>query len=191
MSPARAASEAVAVDGAGETPAAGRVGMWTFLVSDAMSFAGLLAAYAVLRTRAERWPDAAARLDVPLATVMTFVLLASSLTMALAVDAARAGRTRAVAGWLAVTLALGATFLAGQAREWAALAAHGFDFAADHAASTFYVVTGWHGAHVAAGVIYLGVVVVRRRVDAIATAALFWQFLDAVWIVIFTAVYLI
>ncbi|MDB4971113.1 MAG: bb3-type cytochrome oxidase subunit [Myxococcales bacterium] len=172
-------------------PTTGRLGMWTFLASDVMSFGGLLAAYAYLRTRAQTWPEAGTRLDVRLAAVMTFVLLASSLTMAFAVDAARAGRARGTAGWLAATLALGAAFLGGQAWEWTALARHGYDFAADHASSTFYVVTGWHGAHVAAGVIYLTVVVARRRLDAVPSAALFWQFLDAVWILIFTALYLV
>jgi len=164
--------------------------MWTFLASDAMSFGGLLVAYAVLRTRADAWPAAAARLDVPLAAVLTLVLLASSLTVALAADAARAGRARATAGWLGATLALGAAFLGGQAWEWHALAHHGVGFAADQAASTFYAITGWHGAHVAAGLVYLGVVLARRRGEAVASAALFWQFLDAVWMVLFTAVYL-
>jgi cytochrome c oxidase subunit III len=167
----------------------GRFGMWVFLVTDAMSFGALLLAYAVLRARAQSWPEAAARLDVPLASVATFVLLASSLTMALAVDnAATPGAARR---WLLATLALGLGFLALQAFEYRALARHGIGFGSDQAASSFFVATGWHGLHVLAGVVVLAVVTARGRLGALPMVALFWQFLDAVWILLFTFLYLV
>jgi heme/copper-type cytochrome/quinol oxidase subunit 3 len=170
----------------------GSLGMWIFLAADAASFAALLIAYAVLRARAAAWPDALARLNLPLGGALTYILLASSTTMALAVGAARAGRPPAVATrWLWATIALGALFVAGQALEWRTLVAHGIGVASDQAAASYYVCTGWHGAHVIAG---LALLVTRRRAandaDKLAVAALFWHFVDAVWIVVFTSVYL-
>lgn len=170
---------------------AGRLGMWIFLVTDAASFGALLISYGVLRARATAWPAAAGRLDLGMASVITFVLLASSLTVALAVDAAAAGRRRPALAWLGATLALGVWFLLGTSHEWVILARRGFGLSADAAASTYYACTGWHALHVTIGVVYLGVVAARRKLDALAAAALFWQFLDAVWILIFTFVYLI
>jgi heme/copper-type cytochrome/quinol oxidase subunit 3 len=170
---------------------AGKLGMWIFLVADAISFASLLTAAAVLRVRAATWPEAARRFDVPLAAGLTYVLLGSSLTMALAVDAAQAGRARAAQRRLWMTLMLGAAFVAGQAIEWSRLGRHGVTVAGDAQASSFFVCTGWHGAHVLAGVITLAVLgVTRASASKLAVAALFWHFLDAMWILIFTLVYL-
>lgn len=145
--------------------------MWVFLVTDALSFGALLLAYAVLRARAgAAWPDTAARLDLPLAAVATLALVGSSLTLA--------------RGWLVPTLALGAAFLGAQGFEYATLARHGVGFGSDVAASIFFVATGWHGLHVLGGLVTLGA---ARRAPA---AALFWQFVDAVWLVLFTVFYL-
>ena len=146
-----------------------RFGMWVFLVTDAMSFGALLLAYAVLRARAETWPDVAARLNLPLAAVATLALGASSLTL--------------LRGRVGATIVLGVAFLGAQAFEYATLARHGVGFGADQAASIFFVATGWHGLHVIAGVAALAL---ARRSPA---AALFWQFVDAVWIVLVTALY--
>ena len=151
-----------------------RFGMWVFLVTDAMSFGALLCVYAVERTRADHWPDVAARLNLPLAAVATLLLLASSLTLA---------RGKRVA-----TIALGIGFVGAQAFEYATLARHGVGFSADAAASIFFATTGWHGLHVLAGVIALACA--RSDDVAAGSPALFWQFVDAVWIVLFTAFYL-
>jgi heme/copper-type cytochrome/quinol oxidase subunit 3 len=174
----------------------GRLGMWVFLVADAVSFAALLIAGVALRARSgapsDPWPDAAARFDVPLAAGLTFALLASSTTMAFAVDAAGAGRAPAARRWLWGTVALGLVFVGGQALEWAALRRHGVGVASDLQAASFFATTGWHGAHVVAGVVALVALGLRRAVAAetLAVAALFWHFLDAAWIVIFTVGYL-
>lgn len=165
----RGMSQAPVADSAAEEPV-GRFGMWVFLVTDAMSFGALLLTYALLRVRAESWSDVAAKLDLPLAALATLLLLFSSLTMA---------RGRVVA-----TLALGAAFVALQAFEWIALGRHGVGLGADRAASSFFVVTGWHGLHVLAGLVLVAVRGAHRPV------VLFWQFVDAVWIVLFTVFYL-
>lgn len=154
---------------ADEEPVA-RFGMWVFLVTDAMSFGALLLVYAVLRAGADAWPATAARLDLRLAAVATLALVGSSLTLA---------RRRVVA-----TLVLGAAFVALQAFEYATLVRHGVGFGSDRAASIFFAATGWHGLHVVAGLLALAL---ARHSSA---AALFWQFVDAVWIVLFTAFYL-
>ena len=88
------------------------------------------------------------------------------------------------------TLALGLAFLGLQAYEFATLARHGIGFSTDRAASCFFAVTGWHGLHVLVGVILLAVVAIARRGEAPRLVALFWQFLDAVWIVLFVLFYL-
>ena len=144
-----------------------RFGMWVFLVTDAMSFAALLLAAAVLRVRAESWPRIGTNL--PLAAVAAAALFASSLTL--------------MRGRVVATLALGATFLGVQVYEWATLL-HG-DL--DVARAIFFVVTGWHGLHVIAGLVVLAL---ARRSPGTGAAALFWQFVDAVWIVLFTVFYL-
>lgn len=150
-----------------------RFGMWVFLVTDAMSFGALLLAYAVLRAHAEAWPDTAARLSLPLATVAATALVASSLTL--------------MRGWIVPTLGLGVAFLGAQAVEYVMLVRHGVGIGADPAASIFFVATGWHGLHVVIGLVALAI---ARRPSPGGAAALFWQFVDAVWIVLFTAFYL-
>jgi heme/copper-type cytochrome/quinol oxidase subunit 3 len=90
-------------------------------------------------------------------------------------------------------MALGVAFVAGQAVEWAALRRHGVGLASDLQAASFFATTGWHGAHVLAGVVALAALGLRRRpvpAETLAVAALFWHFLDAAWIVIFTVGYL-
>lgn len=187
--PARDSTAEAVADESHRSP--GLLGMWIFLAADALSFAALLIAYAVLRARAAAWPDAAARLDLPLGGALTYILLASSTTMGLAVGAARSGRGQLAARWLWATIALGACFVAGQAFEWRALATHGIGIARDQAAASYYVCTGWHGVHVLAGLaILLGRTRAAAHADKLAVAALFWHFVDAVWIVVFTCVYL-
>jgi heme/copper-type cytochrome/quinol oxidase subunit 3 len=152
---------------------ASRFGMWVFLVTNAMSFGALLLAYALLRARAEAWPHLA--LNLPVAAVATVALAASSLTL--------------LRGRVAATIALGLVFAGAQAFEYATLAHHGVGFGATQAASIFFVATGWHWLHVLAGVVALAVV--PRTSSAFASTALFWQFVDAVWIVLFAAFYLV
>jgi cytochrome c oxidase subunit III len=174
----------------GGNVAVGPAGMWTFLATDAMGFGGLLIAYGVLRVRADVWPDPRARLALAPAAAMTFALLLSSLTMTLATRAATVTRRRL---WLGATLALGVAFLAGAAFEYRHLlgAAPPMGLTSDLFASTFYVVTGFHGLHVLAGVV--GVCFMLRAkvsVQAVETMGLYWHFVDAAWMPIFSLIYL-
>lgn len=184
----------------------GRVGMWVFLATDVMGFGGLLLAYALLRVRAGAWPDPATRFDRPLAAALTFVLLLSGATVSLAVAAAREGRSRAARVWLALTALAGLVFVAGQAAEFQGLAgARHIGLTADQAAAIFYVITAYHGIHVLVGVAVLLAIAIRakaktaeeavgvrdRMAGEVDVAALYWQFVDVVWIVIFSALYLL
>ena len=183
-----------------------KLGMWIFLLSDAFSFSGLLITYGVLRAAAPRWwQEGEPALGINFTAGLTFLLICSSVTMVLAVLASRApGGRRATAGYLALTVLGGALFLLGQAHEYfgigsAGLLEQGLRFGASARASTFYVVTSFHGAHVLTGVIILTVMLVRTLrahdgrlpADAIESAGLFWHFVDLVWILVFTFVYLI
>lgn len=142
-----------------------RTGMLVFLGSDAVTFATLLAAVAYLRVVKGGW--SAGFLDVKLGLAMTAVLVASSVALYF--------KQRAVA------VLLGAAFLGLQAWEWTHL---DVPLAASHATASFHIITGFHGLHVAAGIVLLATI--RRDL-----AALFWQFVDAVWIAIFVCVYLL
>ena len=177
--------------------------MWVFLATDAMGFAGLLLAYALLRARAPVWPDPAVRFDRSLAGALTFVLLFSGGTMSAAVVAAREGRAGATRALLLLTALAGAAFAGGQVLEFHALAtARHVGLTADHAAALFYVITGYHGLHVLVGVFVLalaaargasttGATGVRARFAGLEVISLYWQFVDVVWIILFTVLYLL
>jgi len=183
----------VAIDGAGDgVPdsaqrggGTGVTGMWMFLATDAMGFGGLFIAYGILRVRADVWPDPRTRLALAPAAAMTFALLASSLTMTLAT---RAVGLRARRVWLLVTLALGIAFLAGAAIEYAHLA---MGLSSDLFASTFYLLTGFHGLHVLVGLVGVAFMLRSRfGAQALETMGLYWHFVDAAWMAVFSLVYL-
>jgi len=191
----------IAIDGSADAGAASdskhwggsvsATGMWTFLATDAMGFGGLLAAYGVLRARAAAgaWPDPRSRLALAPAAAMTFALLTSSLTMTLAM---RAPGVRDRRRWLLATLALGVAFLAGAAIEYGhLLGGASMGLATDLFASTFYVITGFHGLHVLAGVIGVGFTLrAKHGAQAIETMGLYWHFVDVAWMPIFSVIYL-
>lgn len=179
----------------------GKIGMWIFLLSDAFSFAGLLIAMGILRSGQAEWirQDEPA-LAIPFTALLTFLLVATSLTNVLAWAAAAEGRRRAAAALLAVTAAGGVLFLAGQYHEWfglwgPGLTEEGLVLGRSARASTFYVITGYHGLHVLVGVVYI-LAVLARYLRGLATAhhvellGLYWCFVDFVWIFVFSFVYL-
>lgn len=176
-------------------PSAGKIGMWMFLATDAMGFAALLMAYAILRVGASEWPDALERLDVLQAALMTALLVTSSFTITLAVGAARAGRETARLVWLSTTIVLGLAFLGGQALEYQHLleGARPMGLTTDQFAGTFYAVTGYHGLHVCAGLVILVALLLasRPRARSLEVAAIFWHFVDLAWIPIFSFLYLL
>ena len=168
----------------------GVAGMWTFLATDAMGFAGLLVAYGVLRVRADAWPDPRAHLGLGLAAAMTFALLASAFTMT---QAARATAARARLGWLVATAGLGLAFLAAEVAEYRRLwtAADPVRISSGLYGGTFYALTGYHGLHVAAGIICLLAVALRgARPRTLEVVALYWHFVDLAWMALFTFLYL-
>jgi cytochrome c oxidase subunit III len=183
-----------------------KLGMWIFLISDAFSFSGLLIAYGVLRAAARRWwPAGEPPLGINFTAGLTFLLICSSVTMVLAVAAAREGKRNQTALFLGLTMLGGLLFLAGQYHEYfgivgGGLTGQGLVLGRSHRATTFYAITSFHGAHVATGVILLGVMLAKvwrrptlapARADAIESVGLFWHFVDLVWILVFTFVYLI
>ena len=159
-------SEAVAVHGAvepAETPLTpeswGKLGMWLFLAGDAMSFGGLIVAYGALRYHSKSWPVPAEVLGINLTALMTFLLIVSSVTMVLGLAALQDGDKPRFKKFMGLTILGGAIFLGLQAYEWTHLIGHTLPhyklaFSTDLFATTFFVLTGFHGMHVTGGVIY-------------------------------------
>jgi cytochrome c oxidase subunit 3/cytochrome o ubiquinol oxidase subunit 3 len=176
-----------------------KLGMWLFLGSDCLLFGGLISTYMLYRGRhsGSLGPDQI--YDIPFTSVSSFVLLMSSLTMVLAVSAANRKDDRNTKVWLTVTALLGATFVGGQAYEFTTFYREGLGYTTSLFSSSFYTLTGFHGAHVTVGIIMLMAVagmVSRGKIagdkpEVIELVGLYWHFVDIVWIVIFTLVYLI
>jgi len=177
----------------------GKVGMWIFLVTDALMFGGLLIAYASLRAWSRGWPVPSSVLNIPLTGFNTFLLICSSVSMVLAVEAAEGRDRRRTMRMLGATIGGGVAFLLIQAYEYSHLVHHGLTLTSSLFGSTFYTLTAFHGAHVFSGVVYLTLTlagVARGGLlepgdHRIEIAGLFWHFVDLIWILIFTFVYLI
>ena len=180
-----------------------KIGMWLFLMTDGMSFSGLLLAYAVLRST-QNWPNPADHLGITLSGIATFILICSSVSMVLVIDACKHRDRKAMLNWLMATIVGGALFLGIQVYEYMHLAHIGItltNFAEGNNlfASTFYIVTGFHGFHVLSGVIYLCFQYHyafrgdydNGDYDSLETVGLFWHFVDLVWILVFTFIYLL
>jgi cytochrome c oxidase subunit 3 len=184
-------------DGGGHPGApisSGRLGMILFLAALGMLFAGAMVAYLVVRLRAPAWPPAGSpRLPEGL-WISTLLLLASSATMVRALRRAREGRSDAIRNWLLGTGFLGCAFLVSQLINWLRLlAVEDLHAQSNLYAFTFYVLTGLHGAHVVGGLIPLGIAAVRsgrgrytaEAHEGLGLLAMYWHFLDVVWLVMF------
>jgi heme/copper-type cytochrome/quinol oxidase subunit 3 len=173
--------------------------MWAFLGSDCMFFGTLIATYLVYKGKSLVGPYPIDVFDIPVTSVSTFVLLMSSMSMVMAYAWLVRGNLKAFRIWLAATAIMGATFLAFQTFEFRDFAVHGLTPRTNLFGSSFFTLTGFHGAHVTLGVIWLlsilfhsfrkGGVTPEKNLD-VDLAALYWHFVDIVWIVIFTVVYL-
>ena len=181
----------------------GKLAMWIFLVTDAMSFSGFLLAYAVLRST-QNWPNPADHLGINLSGFATFILVCSSVSMVLSIDACKHKNRQGMLNWLLATIAGGVIFLGIQVYEYTHLVHQGmtlssFPHGTNLFASTFYIVTGFHGLHVLTGVIYLICeYFMAKRGDydngdynRLEILGLFWHFVDLVWILVFTFIYLL
>jgi len=178
----------------------GKVGMWIFLISDAFSFFAAFLGYGMLRGGAAIWRHAGEpALAIPPAAGLTLILVASSVTMALALNAVVANHKSQLSLFLLLTMVGGILYLAFQASEWQSLSAEGLKFGQDNYANSFYLVTGFHAAHVVGGLVYLTIILFRGMAGKyeggnyheVELASLFWQFITLVGIFIFAFVYLI
>ena len=173
--------------------------MWVFLGSDCLFFASLIATYMVYRGQSLNGPYPVDIIDVPLTTISTFVLLMSSFAMVQVLAATNANNQRGIRIWLFVTIILGTIFIAFQAYEFNAFKNEGLTLGANLFGATFFTLTGFHGAHVTLGLIWLIALLIlgfKGRLSPatsldVEIAALYWHFVDIVWIVIFTLLYLI
>ena len=175
------------------------VGMLLFIASEVMFFGGLFAAYFNARASvaAGEWhPPEHGHLDLPLAAVLTVILVASSFTMQFGVWAVRRGDVGKLKLWTAITLGLGITFLAGQLYDYSQL---GFGISDGVFGTVFYTLTGFHGAHVFGGTVGLTIVLARalrgqfsaRNHIAVEAVSIYWHFVDVVWIGVFSTIYLL
>lgn len=173
-------------------------GFWLYLMSDAIVFALLFATYAVMAGNLAGGPSGRTLFDLSNTFAETMVLLFSSITFGFATLAMRAGRKPGVLAWLAVTFVLGAGFVALEIREFAGMISAGAGPDRSGFLSSFFTLVGTHGLHVSSGLIWIlvmaGQVVVKGLsgpvVSRLSRLALFWHFLDIVWIGIFSVVYL-
>ena len=203
----QAASAHPAVEPA-ETPLTpeswGKLGMWIFLAGDAVGFGTLLAAYGGMRATSADWPNPYEVLGINLTAVMTFLLICSSITMVKALEWLGRGDRARCRLFLLLTALGGAIFVSLQAYEWSHLIHSGLHFSgnpwgASLFGTSFFIVTGFHGLHVTGGVIYLLAIIryVANRPQAAASynaveiTGLYWHFVDLVWIMVFTFMYLL
>ncbi len=173
--------------------------MWLFLASDCMFFGSLIGTYMAYRGRSLIGPYPSDVFDIPYTSVSAFVLLMSSLTMVLALAAIQRGDKFRLHLWLITTALLGMVFIGGQFYEFTAFVEEGLTLSTNMFGSSFFTLTGFHGAHVTIGVfwlLYLAAASMFGRLNAEASlyveiAGLYWHFVDIVWIIIFTLIYLI
>ena len=175
-----------------------KLAMWAFLGSECLFFGSLITTYLLYRNSVTSGPTPHEIYDIPYTSVSSFVLLMSSLTMVLALSSIQKGDRRAMRVWLLATAFLGMVFIGGQIYEFTTFVEEGLKLSTSTFGSAFFVLTGFHGAHVTVGILMLMSLVLMdtwgkldegpRKVELIG---LYWHFVDIVWIVIFTAVYLI
>jgi heme/copper-type cytochrome/quinol oxidase subunit 3 len=177
-----------------------KLAVWAFLGSECLFFGSLISTYLLYRNRVVEGPRPHEIYDIPYTSVSSFVLLMSSLTMVLALSSIQRRDARGFRAWILATAFLGMVFVGGQIYEFTAFVDEGLNLSTSTFGSAFFVMTGFHGAHVTGGIFMLlalfGMSLFGRldfedgprRVELIG---LYWHFVDIVWIVIFTVVYLI
>src|SRR5215471_20295844 len=169
-----------------------KLGIWLFIVSDALPFAALLASYGFMRLLSPRWPVQTHVFDMRLITFMTFALISSSALMAMAVAAARNQNKSHAIRFLMATIGGGLVFLACQAYEWTHFIREGArpfsnPWGVPQFSASFFVITGFHGLHVLSGVVLLAIVAARALTnrysdEGVEIAGLYWHFIDVVWV---------
>ena len=179
-------------------PSRGRAGMFGLIAAESSIFTIFVVAYLFYLGKSVSGPLPREVLSVPI--FYTICLLSSSLTIHQAVRALRAGNSRAFSGWWFTTIALGAIFLFGTAREWHRLIYEdGLTISTNLFGTTYYSLVGLHGFHVVVGLLMLSLVmsfsllgwVKTDHAERLDVLSLYWHFVDAVWVVVFTVVYII
>ena len=178
-----------------------KLGMWLFILSDAITFSALIMAYSYVRVASPQWPTPFEFYPgIVKATVMTLILLTSSVTMVMAVRASKLGKRSSAVKWILATMAGGLAFVAIHATEWVGLIGEGVrlfrnPWGAPLFGAAFFTLTGLHMTHVFCGVCYLGVVAVltakgKLSSEDVEVSGLYWHFVDLVWMFIFPLVYI-
>jgi len=176
-----------------------KLGFWVFLGSETLFFGSLISTYMVYKNESVVGPFPTEILNIPLTSVSTFVLLMSSLAMVIALDAVQRGKRAGSLFWIMAVIALGALFIGFQAYEFTHFYHEGLTLQTNLFGSSFFILTGFHGAHVTLGVIWLAILwldALRGKLPPekslrLEIAGLYWHFVDIVWIAIFTLIYLI
>src|SRR5688572_20269439 len=176
-----------------------KMAFWAFIGSECLLFGSLISTYLIYKGKSVVGPYPHEVLNIPFTSFSTFDLLMSSLTMVLALAAVQRGDMKWAKVWLFATAFLGLLFLVGQVYEFTSFVHEGLKLQTNLFGCTFYVLTGTHGAHVTVGVLWLVTLWVRALQGKLGPAnaitveisGLYWHFVDVVWIVIFTVVYLI
>jgi cytochrome c oxidase subunit 3 len=179
-----------------------KLGMWLFILSDAITFSALIIAYSYVRVASPAWPTPFEFYPgIVKATVMTVILLTSSVTMVMAVRAAKLQQRSSVVKWLGATMLGGLTFVIIHATEWAGLIREGVrlfknPWGAPLFGAAFFTLTGLHMTHVFCGVVYLGIIAAltakgKLTSEDVEVSGLYWHFVDLVWMFIFPLVYIL
>jgi cytochrome c oxidase subunit 3/cytochrome o ubiquinol oxidase subunit 3 len=194
-SPAHAIDEHATSTGVSNT----KLAIWMFLGSECLFFGAFISTYLLYRGRDTAGPKPKELFDIPFTSCTSFILLMSSLTMVLALAAIQRGDHRRFRIWIASTALFGLTFIGGQLYEFTNFYREGLNLHINLFGSTFFVLTGLHGAHVTVGIFWLLSLYSRslqgkltaEHSEAVEVAGLYWHFVDIVWIFIFTAIYLV
>lgn len=174
------------------------LGVWLFIGAETVLFACLFGTYLALRGQTMGGPTSQELFSLPLIAVATFILLTSSLTSVLGVVSMHQNDLRGLQLWFGITLLLGASFLGLEIYEFIHYTSLGHRFTQSAFASSFYTLTGTHGAHVLFGLCWILGLLIQSRKRGITketaprfyVASLYWHFIDVIWVFIFTVVYL-
>jgi heme/copper-type cytochrome/quinol oxidase subunit 3 len=179
----------------------GKLGVWLFLASEVMLFGALFSSYILLRVGSDDWPVGSELLNIPLATLNTFLLIISSVTVVLGWTSLRLGEIGKAKMFLWVTVALAFGFLIVKSFEYGAKFSHQISPATNNFYATYFTMTGLHGLHVVGGIaVFLYLLTSGSKLleenpehyaNRIECAGLYWHFVDLVWIFLFPALYLL
>ncbi len=179
-----------------------KLAMWLFLSSDCLLFGALISSFLLYRTNISdgtEFEGPGEVFDIPFTSLSSFILLMSSLTMVLALSAVNRDDERSGRIWMLCTAFLGMLFIGGQVFEFTEFAGKGLGYTTNTWTSAFYTLTGFHGVHVSVGILMLlGTVFGTRnsgmgkeKSETVELVGLYWHFVDIVWVIIFTVIYLI